>query len=64
MTGFEHNDEEETYNGLVDWLRKRRDEYRGQQAKAMPSMIAFDTIDKLLDEVRDTGVEGYLPWQR
>lgn len=64
MTGFEHADEEETYNGLVDWLHKRRDEYRGRPDKATPSMIAFDVIDALLDEARDAGLEGYLPWQR
>jgi erythromycin esterase-like protein len=61
MTGFEHADEEETYNCLVDWLRKRREEYREGPA---PSMISFDAIDGLLDEARDAGVEGYLPWQR
>jgi hypothetical protein len=61
MTGFEHPDEEETYNGLEDWLKKRRDEYRGTP---MASIAAFDAIDDLLDEVREAGVEGFLPWQR
>lgn len=55
-TMFEHGDEEETYNGLVDWLRKRREEQR--------QPIAKEAIDALLDEARDDGVEGYLPWQR
>jgi len=59
MTGFEHADEEETYNGLVDWLRKRRDEYPIEHGND-----GYGTIDKLLDEARDAGVEGYLPWQR
>jgi len=61
MTGFEHSDEEETYNGLVDWLKKRRDEYADWISEGT---IAYDTIDILLDEVRDAGVEGFLPWQR
>ena len=56
MTGFDHPDEEETFNGLVDWLKKRRDGHR--------QPLARQAVDDLLDEARDAGVEGYLPWQR
>lgn len=59
MTGFEHPDEEEIHNGLVDWLRKARDQYQDP-----PGNPQYEAIDWLLDETRDAGVEGYLPWQR
>ena len=47
---------EEVARGLEKWLRVRRDEYCRDEH--------WDTIDSLLDEVRDNSAEGWLPWQR
>lgn len=47
---------QQTYEGLEMWLKARRDEQR--------QPIAREAIDRLLDEVRHVGVEGWLPWQR
>lgn len=46
---------QETYEGLEMWLKARR----GEQEDA-----GWAAIDTLLDEVREAGAEGFLPWQR
>jgi hypothetical protein len=47
--------EEEIFRRVERWLKSRRDEY-GEQSEAW---IAVDT---LLDELRDAGSTGHLPW--
>lgn len=44
---------------LATWLKVYRNAYvlSGDHVQAL-------VIDILLDEVRDAGVEGYLPWDR
>jgi hypothetical protein len=52
---------EEVFEGLEKWLKARRDEAdKDRDAGIAP----FTVIDNLLDEVRDQGAEGWLPWQR
>lgn len=59
MTGFEYDDSRETYESLEKWLKERRDQYIGATNPGY-----FNAVNELLDEVRDAGVEGFLPWQR
>jgi hypothetical protein len=47
---------QQVYEGLEMWLKARRDEQR--------QPIARQAIDALLDEVREDGAEGWLPWQK
>lgn len=49
---------QETYEGLEQWLKTRRDQYVGTTNAAY-----WNCIDELLGEVRDAGAEGFLPWQ-
>lgn len=49
---------ENVYEGLVKWLKMRRDEYPIEHGND-----GYGTIDKLLDEVRDANATGILPWQ-
>lgn len=51
---------QQTYEGLEMWLKARRDEH----AVVGGGEVEWRTIDGLLDEVRDAGAEGFLPWQR
>jgi hypothetical protein len=60
MTGFEYPGSQNTYEGLERWMKERRDEWTGLNYKGRE----WRAIDTLLDEVREAGVEGYLPWQR
>lgn len=53
------SNEAETYEGLVGWLKQRRDDIT---EKLDP--VAWDAIDSLLDEAREAGAEGFLPWQQ
>jgi len=49
---------EEVHEGLEKWLKARRDE------AGSANNPAWQTINNLLDEVRDDGAEGWLPWQK
>lgn len=49
---------EKVFEGLEKWLKTRRDE-----ASSGAEDYRAEIIDMLLDEVRDKGVEGWLPWQ-
>ncbi|HEY6020274.1 MAG TPA: hypothetical protein VIY48_10330 [Candidatus Paceibacterota bacterium] len=51
---------EEVYEGIEQWIKARRDEYTPDAYGA----DAHYVIDKLLDELRDNGIEGFFPWQR
>lgn len=53
---------EEVVEGIERWLKARRDEYpRHEHGSEAASYYA---IDKLLDELRDDAVEGWLPWEK
>lgn len=49
--------------GLERWLKARRDEWQGEDRK-YSGPGAYHVIDSLLNEVRESGAEGFLPWER
>lgn len=53
-------EEEDIYRGLELWLKTRRDEWNGPNTGGRE----WEAVDALLDEVREAGAEGFLPWQR
>lgn len=54
---------QEVYEGLERWVKAHRDKYpKGEECPEVD--IVHDAIDAMLDEVRDCGVEGLLPWQK
>lgn len=48
---------EQVSGDLERWLKARREQYTKHT-------VCWRVVDVLLDEVREAGVEGWLPWQR
>lgn len=52
---------EEVFKGVEKWLKTRRDEKDPSDHTPGGEWAGIDT---LLDELRDSAAEGWLPWQR
>lgn len=48
------------FEGLEEWLKERRDEQQKPVVADDPN--DWETIDNLLNEVRECGAMGFLPW--